>query len=71
MMLLNLFKKMVCSRNNGVRIYCKTLMSILGFEFDIAYTSKLKRAIKTLWIVLEDTNQMFIPVVRDWRLNER
>lgn len=42
-----------------------------GFEFDVAYTSKLKRAIKTLWIVLEDTNQMFIPVIRDWRLNER
>ena len=42
-----------------------------GFTFDIAYTSVLKRAIKTLWIVLEDLDQMWIPVVRSWRLNER
>jgi len=42
-----------------------------GFEFDVAYTSKLKRAIKTLWMILEDTDQMYIPVIRDWRLNER
>jgi len=40
-------------------------------DFDVAYTSKLKRAIKTLWIMLEDTDQMFIPVFGDWRLNER
>ncbi len=42
-----------------------------GFLFDIAYTSVLKRAIKTLWIILEDMNLSWIPVVRDWRLNER
>jgi 2,3-bisphosphoglycerate-dependent phosphoglycerate mutase len=42
-----------------------------GFEFDIAYTSVLKRAIKTLWITLEQLDQMWIPVVRNWRLNER
>jgi 2,3-bisphosphoglycerate-dependent phosphoglycerate mutase len=42
-----------------------------GLEFDMAFTSKLKRAIKTLDIILEDTDQMFIPVVKDWRLNER
>lgn len=42
-----------------------------GFTFDIAYTSVLKRAIKTLWIVLEELDLMWIPVVRDWRLNER
>jgi 2,3-bisphosphoglycerate-dependent phosphoglycerate mutase len=42
-----------------------------GFTFDIAYTSLLKRAIKTLWIVLEDMDMMWIPVVRSWRLNER
>jgi 2,3-bisphosphoglycerate-dependent phosphoglycerate mutase len=42
-----------------------------GFEFDVAYTSLLKRAIKTLWIVLEELDQMFIPVHRSWRLNER
>jgi len=42
-----------------------------GFRFDIAYTSVLKRAIKTLWIVLEELDQMWIPVVRTWRVNER
>jgi 2,3-bisphosphoglycerate-dependent phosphoglycerate mutase len=42
-----------------------------GLEFDAAYTSVLKRAIKTLWIALEELDQMWIPVVRDWRLNER
>jgi 2,3-bisphosphoglycerate-dependent phosphoglycerate mutase len=42
-----------------------------GFEFDIAYTSVLKRAIKTLWIVLEEMEIEWIPVYRSWRLNER
>jgi 2,3-bisphosphoglycerate-dependent phosphoglycerate mutase len=42
-----------------------------GFEFDVAYTSKLKRAIGTLWSVLQETDQMWIPVHRSWRLNER
>jgi 2,3-bisphosphoglycerate-dependent phosphoglycerate mutase len=42
-----------------------------GFTFDAAYTSVLKRAIKTLWIVLEDLDLMWIPVTREWRLNER
>lgn len=42
-----------------------------GFTFDIAYTSVLKRAIRTLWIVLEAMDLMWIPVLRDWRLNER
>jgi 2,3-bisphosphoglycerate-dependent phosphoglycerate mutase len=42
-----------------------------GFEFDIAYTSMLKRAIRTLWVVLDELDQMWIPVVHDWRLNER
>ena len=42
-----------------------------NFTFDIAYTSVLKRAIKTLWIVLEDMDLMWIPVIRNWRLNER
>jgi 2,3-bisphosphoglycerate-dependent phosphoglycerate mutase len=42
-----------------------------GFEFDIAYTSVLKRAIKTLWIVLEEMEMEWIPVIRSWRLNER
>lgn len=42
-----------------------------GFEFDVAYTSVLKRAIRTLWTVLDETDQMWLPVVRNWRLNER
>ncbi len=42
-----------------------------GYSFDMAYTSVLKRAIKTLWLVLEDMDLMWIPVERSWRLNER
>lgn len=42
-----------------------------GFHFDTAFTSQLKRAIHTLWIVLGEMNQTSIPVCRDWRLNER
>lgn len=42
-----------------------------GFVFDIAYTSVLRRAIKTLWIVLEEMDLMWLPVVHSWRLNER
>ncbi len=42
-----------------------------GYTFDIAYTSVLKRGIRTLWIVLEEMDLMWIPVYRSWRLNER
>ncbi len=42
-----------------------------GYLFDVAYTSVLKRAIKTLWLALEELDQMWIPVHRSWRLNER
>jgi 2,3-bisphosphoglycerate-dependent phosphoglycerate mutase len=42
-----------------------------GYTFDFAYTSVLKRAIQTLWIVLEDMQLEWIPVVRAWQLNER
>jgi 2,3-bisphosphoglycerate-dependent phosphoglycerate mutase len=42
-----------------------------GYEFDVAYTSLLRRAIKTLWIALEELDQMWLPVHRSWRLNER
>jgi 2,3-bisphosphoglycerate-dependent phosphoglycerate mutase len=42
-----------------------------GYAFDVAYTSVLKRAIKTLWIALEEMDLMWIPVHRTWRLNER
>jgi 2,3-bisphosphoglycerate-dependent phosphoglycerate mutase len=41
------------------------------FGFDLAYTSVLKRAIKTLWIALEELDQMWLPVEKSWRLNER
>jgi len=42
-----------------------------GYIFDVAYTSVLNRAIKTLWLVLEEMDLMWIPVYRCWRLNER
>ena len=47
------------------------LLRDLGYDFDIAFTSVLKRAIRTLWIMLDEMDRMWIPVVRDWRLNER
>jgi len=42
-----------------------------GYTFDVAYTSVLKRAIRTLWITLDELDLMWIPVIRNWRLNER
>ena len=42
-----------------------------GLEFDVCYTSVLKRAIRTLWILLDEMDRMWLPVVRSWRLNER
>jgi 2,3-bisphosphoglycerate-dependent phosphoglycerate mutase len=42
-----------------------------GYVFDLAYTSVLKRAIRTLWIALDGLDQMWIPVEKSWRLNER
>lgn len=42
-----------------------------GFDFDVAFTSVLKRAIRTLWIMQDVMDRMWIPVERDWRLNER
>ena len=47
------------------------LLRSKGFQFDRAYTSVLKRAIRTLWITLDALDQMWIPVQNDWRLNER
>jgi 2,3-bisphosphoglycerate-dependent phosphoglycerate mutase len=47
------------------------VLTDLDYEFDIAYTSLLKRAIRTLWFMLEEMDRMWIPVIRDWRLNER
>jgi 2,3-bisphosphoglycerate-dependent phosphoglycerate mutase len=42
-----------------------------GYLFDLAYTSVLKRAIRTLWIALDELDQMWLPVINSWRLNER
>jgi len=47
------------------------LLKERGCQFDIAYTSVLKRAIRTLWIVLDELDLMWIPVTASWRLNER
>ena len=58
-------------QGNDEAIAAGKLLSELGYEFDIAYTSVLKRAIRTLWHVLDQMDLMWIPVERDWRLNER
>jgi len=47
------------------------VMAAEKYEFDVAYTSVLKRAIRTLWIALDELDMMWIPVHRSWRLNER
>ena len=47
------------------------LLKAEGFEFDIAYTSVLKRAIRTLWLTLDEMDRQWLPTVKSWRLNER
>src|SRR3954454_22106568 len=47
------------------------LMAAEKFEFDVAHTSVLKRAIRTLWITLDEMDLLWIPVFKSWRLNER
>jgi 2,3-bisphosphoglycerate-dependent phosphoglycerate mutase len=47
------------------------LLRSAGYRFDVAFTSTLKRAIRTLWIALEELDQMWLPVEKSWRLNER
>jgi len=47
------------------------VMKVEGYTFDVAYTSVLKRAIRTLWIIQDEMDLMWIPVLRSWRLNER
>lgn len=47
------------------------LLAAEGFDFDVCHTSLLKRAIRTLWIALEELDRMWLPVHRSWRLNER
>jgi 2,3-bisphosphoglycerate-dependent phosphoglycerate mutase len=56
----------IAEANEGGRILIKE-----GFTFDVAFTSVLKRAIRTLWIVQDEMDLMWIPVHRSWRLNER
>ena len=51
--------------------YAGQVLRGAGFTFDLAYTSVLKRAIRTLWVALEEMNLMWIPIMPDWRLNER
>ena len=50
---------------------CGRLLQKERFVFDIAFTSVLKRAIRTLWITLDEMDQMWIPINHSWRLNER
>ena len=47
------------------------LLKSEGLAFDYAFTSVLKRAIKTLWLILEEMDRMWIPVQHSWKLNER
>ncbi|HUE85553.1 MAG TPA: 2,3-diphosphoglycerate-dependent phosphoglycerate mutase [Vicinamibacterales bacterium] len=47
------------------------LLKAAGLSFDVAYTSLLKRAIRTCWITLDELDLLWIPMVRSWRLNER
>jgi 2,3-bisphosphoglycerate-dependent phosphoglycerate mutase len=47
------------------------VLKAAGYHFDVAYTSVLKRAIRTLWTVMDEMDLMWIPVYRSWRLNER
>lgn len=47
------------------------LLKELGYSFDLTYTSVLKRAIRTLWLTLDELDAMWLPVVHSWRLNER
>jgi len=59
--------------DHGKSEACKAgqLLKAEGYSFDVAYTSLLKRAIHTLWVVLDEMDLMWIPVYRSWRLNER
>jgi len=63
---VDLSEKGIAEANEGGELLKKE-----GYVFDIAFTSVLKRAIRTLWIVLDRMDLMWIPVIRDWRLNER
>lgn len=59
------------SRGVGEAKQAGKLMSEAGFSFDLVYCSVLKRAIRTMWLALEELDQMWIPQILSWRLNER
>ncbi len=63
---VDLSEKGVAEAHQGGQLLCEG-----GYTFDVAYTSVLKRAIRTLWIILDEMDLMWIPVYRSWRLNER
>jgi 2,3-bisphosphoglycerate-dependent phosphoglycerate mutase len=63
---VDLSEKGIAEAHDGARALLQE-----GYTFDVAYTSVLKRAIRTLWIVLDEMDLMWIPVHRSWRLNER
>ena len=42
-----------------------------GYEIDVVFTSRLKRAIRTVWIILTELNEVYLPVFKSWRLQER
>ena len=63
---IDLTKRGVAEAKHAGQVLCEA-----GFVFDVAYTSVLKRAIRTMWIALEEMDLMWIPVIPDWRLNER
>ena len=73
--LKNLFTgwKDVDLTNQGIEeaIEAGRTVAALDYDVDIAFTSVLKRAIRTLWLMLDEMDRMWIPVIRDWRLNER
>lgn len=58
-------------KGNQEAVAAGQLLAELGYTFDVAYTSVLKRAIRTLWHIQDQMDLMWIPVIRDWRLNER
>jgi len=47
------------------------LLKAHGFEFDVVYTSWLSRAIETAWLVLDEMDCLWLPIIKSWRLNER
>jgi len=58
-------------KGKGEALQAGNLLKEEGYSFDICYTSLQKRAIKTLWSILEQMDLIWLPVIRDWHLNER